>query len=700
MTRTTTLLLSLALGSSLLAATGGPDAYGYTWIDSNEPGGPVFNWIDITTTGTAVTGLGDDNVVGPFVMETDMPYYWYGRKFLWVGSNGYVAFNGGNIASPFPAIPTNGGVNDYIAGMATDLNFLGNGNQARCFFYDDLDQTIVSWIGVPFWNAASNYSGSNTFQIILNKTDSTITVQYLEQTGAVANGSLSLGIESVAGSIGLQHSFSTYPAANYAIRYVMPPASTLQVADGTVLWNTDPTSGGIFRSRNGQPFQMISTALNAGNVELTDFTLQGRVLNAGGTEQIGETTTIPSLLPGLDQTVNFTPFWTPTTAGTYSFTSTIGGITNELVTVNNTLTQEIVVVDTTAATQDLRYHGSTDNGIGIGWDGGNGGVGVYIRPPYYPAYATHTTVRIASNAGTAGYTIKVFDDDGPDGMPGTLLDSIQVPMASVTTGDQVLALSAPLTITSGGVYVQWYMLGPSINIAVDANPPFSLRTYEVIDGIWAEYRDRTVQDFFLGLRLAQVPVFDIGCNGFFGIANGQDVPGQLAVRTWVYNFGNQPVSNFAVNYRFANGPVVTQNYSGAAINPGQQSLITFNSYFVPTAELTGDLCAWTTLATDATVTNDTSCVTINTSVGMAELDQLRARLVPNPANELVRVEGLPSGTWEFRLFDAAGRQVDSGTHALVNGPLVVATGALPAGAYQLVLTSTGQGYRAPLLVVH
>ena len=60
------LIWSISLWSSSPYAAGdpdyagGPDTYGYTWYDSNDGGGPTYDWVDITGNGTPLN-LGDDD---------------------------------------------------------------------------------------------------------------------------------------------------------------------------------------------------------------------------------------------------------------------------------------------------------------------------------------------------------------------------------------------------------------------------------------------------------------------------------------------------------------------------------------------------------------------------------------------------------------------------------------------------------------
>ncbi len=74
--------------------TGGPDAFGYRWIDSEEVGGPVFDWIEIAETGTSAvmygvpTFHGDDNFSEPIDFGFDFPFYGIDRTYFHVDING------------------------------------------------------------------------------------------------------------------------------------------------------------------------------------------------------------------------------------------------------------------------------------------------------------------------------------------------------------------------------------------------------------------------------------------------------------------------------------------------------------------------------------------------------------------------------------------------------------------------------------
>lgn len=60
-------------GSPVASGSGGPDAFGYTWRDSNEPDGPAFDWVDISTVGTLISfSFSDDSNAGLFPTQQGM----------------------------------------------------------------------------------------------------------------------------------------------------------------------------------------------------------------------------------------------------------------------------------------------------------------------------------------------------------------------------------------------------------------------------------------------------------------------------------------------------------------------------------------------------------------------------------------------------------------------------------------------------
>lgn len=479
-------------------ATGGPDAYGYTWIDSNEPGGPVYNWVDITGVGVLVTGLADDNVVGPYGTSIDIPYYWYEEKLVWIGSNGYVAFGDHNIAAAFPNIPTAGGGDNYVAPFMSDLDHTTNPN-SEVYYYDNADSTVISFIDIPFWNQPTS---SNTFQVIFTKADSCILFQYMTQVGTTLNDDIKIGIEDVTGTIGLQHSSFTYPSTNYAIKFINPSSPLMMITDMEASWNNITGSKGIF-SVLPASFNVRATYDNVGQVPISNIGTYVEVTNAAGTVQYMEDSMyIANLLNGVDTLIVYPTPFVPSAAQTYAYNSLVYGVSGEISSMNNTQQQEIVVVDSAVTPVILDYHGNIDDGIGISWNGGNGGIAYYFEPPYYPVRIEEIYYRIAQNPNVVGFYAKVYDDDGILGAPGTLLDSVYVPPASVILGTTTIVTpSVNLDVLSGGVYVLWDMGGDGIALARDVNPPFSKQVYEVIAGGWAEYRDRETEDFFIGIHV-------------------------------------------------------------------------------------------------------------------------------------------------------------------------------------------------------
>ena len=170
------LLAAVALlPAAARAAQVGPDAFGYTWWDSNSAG-PAYNY-EIDNNATALV-LDDDGISPPLGLP--FPFVFYGATYneLRVHSNGAVTFVGSEPLGPehtcpveiqpVPTIaalwsdldprspPSGGGVYPWTRGEAPDRVF------------------VIEWFEIPPYGL----SGTFTFEIKLFEADSHIEIHY------------------------------------------------------------------------------------------------------------------------------------------------------------------------------------------------------------------------------------------------------------------------------------------------------------------------------------------------------------------------------------------------------------------------------------------------------------------------------------------------------------------------------------------
>lgn len=252
--------------------SGGPDAYGYRWTDSDEPGGPVFNWVDISGVGTTVPYLdGDDEVKGPVPIGFDFEFYGNTYSELWVSTNGWASFTSTTSSDysndPLPAAY---GPRNLLAPWWDDHHFY---YAERVYYYYDGTKFILQFHNVEHYG----HTGTYTYQIILNP-DGSIVYQYLSMTGLLT--SATIGIQNYDRDDGLQVAYNTsYMHDDLAIRIAATPQ-----------WLTaTPTSGTLPPGGS----QSITAHVSAAGLEGGDY--EGEIVVTGA-DPLDPSVTVPVTL--------------------------------------------------------------------------------------------------------------------------------------------------------------------------------------------------------------------------------------------------------------------------------------------------------------------------------------------------------------------------------------------------------------------
>ena len=236
-----------------ITAHGGFDGSGHIWMDSDQPHGPNYNWVDITGNGTRIYP-GDDNFVGPITLGFNFPFYGQNFSQIYVGSNGLLTFGGGSNDYTNDPIPSSRTPNNVIAPFWTDLNCQGR----SVYYYQDTanQRFIVSFIEVPYYGP----TGSLTFQAVLNA-NGDIDFNY----GRMAPGLLgnwwnyqysspaTIGIENADGSDGLQVAYDENYIHDSLSIAIYPSWLAVTPASGHIIPGDSATATVTFRAGNLAP---------------------------------------------------------------------------------------------------------------------------------------------------------------------------------------------------------------------------------------------------------------------------------------------------------------------------------------------------------------------------------------------------------------------------------------------------------------
>ena len=152
---------------------GGNDSFGHVWIDSDEPGGPQFDWVELSTgSGTQIPLSGLNSISNSLPLGFSMPFYADTFSTVRVCNNGWISFTAFTVSYNNTPLPNILAPRAMIAPLWDNLYLQSD---SRVFYWQDGNRFIVEWENV--YTATGH--GPYTFEVILYD-NGNILMQYLQ----------------------------------------------------------------------------------------------------------------------------------------------------------------------------------------------------------------------------------------------------------------------------------------------------------------------------------------------------------------------------------------------------------------------------------------------------------------------------------------------------------------------------------------
>ena len=179
--------------------------------EDNLTGGAIYNWTEISTTGTLLADISETDNAAQEVVLNNFTFPFYGTSYdqVYVASNGLLTFDSPSADSGNDAIPYEYEPNNFIALLWDDLNtndaIADDGGEV--YFQEFADKIIVQYERVMRDSDSDRSTQSNTFQVVLHASG-LIDVHYKEIGGYT--GSTTIGIEDSSGTNGIEVFYNGY----------------------------------------------------------------------------------------------------------------------------------------------------------------------------------------------------------------------------------------------------------------------------------------------------------------------------------------------------------------------------------------------------------------------------------------------------------------------------------------------------------
>ncbi len=276
----------------------------YSAIDSDSFGGPAYNWVEISTSGTVITTLNntDDATSAAITLPFSFPFYGAAFPSVRVCSNGFLSFTSGSTSASNTGLPSPGAPPNLIALLWTDLQLDG---ASRIYHQSIGGNFVVQYENVHLYG---NTNVRVTCEAIL-KPAGEIIFQYKTLTNLGNN--YTTGIQNSARDDGLLVAHNAlYAHPGMAIR-IRPP--------GLESWLSFDASSGTIAPGGSQS---IAATLNATGLAPGDYSAE---LKVNSNAQGNATVLVPVRL-----TVGNTPVenWRLTHFGTTADTGLAADLAN------------------------------------------------------------------------------------------------------------------------------------------------------------------------------------------------------------------------------------------------------------------------------------------------------------------------------------------------------------------------------------